>query len=287
MMVSVIVPVFNRLELLLKTIDSILNQSFSNFELILVDDFSTTISLTDFEKIEKLDPRIKVFKNKRKKGAPGARNTGLIKATGNFIIFFDSDNLMKVELLEKLATYLSENKRIDAVSCCSLVLNDNSEIIDAFTWKTDGNIFDALIIGNSYADTNSVLYKREALEGVLWDENVKAYQELDFNLCVASNNKIYSNYWDFLVYYYRWANNTISSDLKKDYEGKLYIFLKWKRHYIKVIGRKRYYTLVTSIPTWRFNYFLIAKQLKMKISFFQYFILVIFYLSKRIINKIS
>jgi glycosyltransferase involved in cell wall biosynthesis len=250
-MVSVIVPVYNRLEKLKNTIFSIVNQTYKDFELIIVDDFSEQITKEEFKSLEVIDHRIKVVQNINTKGAPGARNTGLEYARGSKILFFDSDNIMKPKLLETCCNYLDENTEKDAVSCFSLVLDDNSKVIDAFTWKTEGDIFTGLLTGSTYADTSSVMYRKNALIGVYWDELLCAYQEWDFNLAVSSNGMNYGQIFDFLVDYYRWSQETISSNKVKDNLGRVYIYLKWKNHFKKAIGNQAYYRFFISIQDWR------------------------------------
>ncbi len=88
---SVIVPVYNVEEFLEECVKSVLNQSFEDFELILVDDGSTDKSPEICDMLEKADSRIKVFHNSNG-GASAARNCGLEAATGEFVIFLDSDD---------------------------------------------------------------------------------------------------------------------------------------------------------------------------------------------------
>lgn len=106
-LVSIIIPSFNREDLLPETLDSVLNQTYSNWECIIVDDHSTDRTAEIGMRYSGLDGRITFLlrPNERPKGAASCRNVGLKKAKGNFIQFLDSDDLLHPEKLEKHLKY--------------------------------------------------------------------------------------------------------------------------------------------------------------------------------------
>lgn len=111
--ISVILPVFNEEMLIERCIDSILKQTYKNFELIIVNDGSTDGTL---EKIKKYnDNRIKIYSQKNQ-GAGQARNKGLEEATGDFICFVDSDDTINKNFLEIMSKLLKE-KQAQIVAC--------------------------------------------------------------------------------------------------------------------------------------------------------------------------
>lgn len=114
--ISIIVPVYNVEEYLEKCIESILNQTFKNFELILVDDGSTDKSGKICDKYEKIDNRIKVI-HKNNEGQSSARNAGLDIACGKYIGFVDSDDSIHPRMYEILYD-LIQNHNAD-ISCCN------------------------------------------------------------------------------------------------------------------------------------------------------------------------
>ena len=99
--ISVVVPVYNTDKYLKEALDGIIKQSFTNIEIILINDGSTDNSGQICEEYQKLDSRIKVFHQKNL-GASIARNRGLDMAQGKYIIFLDSDDIFSPDLLEKL-----------------------------------------------------------------------------------------------------------------------------------------------------------------------------------------
>ena len=111
-LVSIIIPCFNRETLVSETLDSIISQSYENWECILVDDRSTDDTYKILKEYEKKDTRFKaILRNENQnKGANSCRNIGVSKSKGNFIVFFDSDDLMTIDHLKiKLETILSNN----------------------------------------------------------------------------------------------------------------------------------------------------------------------------------
>lgn len=100
-MVSVIVPIYNKEKELGRCIDSITNQTYSDLEIILVNDGSTDNSLTICNMYEKTDSRIEVI-NKENGGVSTARNSGLKKATGEWIMFVDPDDMLLTDCIERL-----------------------------------------------------------------------------------------------------------------------------------------------------------------------------------------
>lgn len=107
-LVSIIVPVYNSEKYLKKCIESIIEQTYKNIELILVDDNSKDNSGNICAQYEMIEKRIKVIRNKTNKGPASARNRGIEKATGSFVIFVDSDDFIEKDLIELLT--INQNK---------------------------------------------------------------------------------------------------------------------------------------------------------------------------------
>ena len=107
--VSVVVPLFNREKLIVETMDSVRNQTWENFELLVVDDHSTDNSLSAAVECADGDERIRVWKRRStQKGAPACRNEGMNAASGNWIVFLDSDDLLGTECLQNRVRLFGE-----------------------------------------------------------------------------------------------------------------------------------------------------------------------------------
>lgn len=239
-LISIIIPTYNRANLIGKTIESILTQTYSNWECIVVDDFSTDDTEQLLKQFSSKDSRIKYIKNERKKGAQGARNTGILKVQGKFISFFDSDDTMLPERLDKQVRYLQENTDIDVCTCYSHLVNDNDEITGAFVWITKGNILRQLLEGNTYVDYNSAVLRKETLEkSGLLDEECTSYQEWDTYINIAQYAK-FGTLHELLINYHQRSSERISNNKERSILGEAYIYSKYKNLFIEQLGKTIY-----------------------------------------------
>ncbi len=107
-MISVVMPYYKKSEFIFESINSILNQSFKRFEIIIIDDELSEDSLKVLTKIEKLDSRIKIFRNKKNLGAGQSRNNAINLCTGEYVAFCDCDDLWKPNKLERQIKFMRE-----------------------------------------------------------------------------------------------------------------------------------------------------------------------------------
>ena len=121
--VSVIVPIYNAEMYIDKCIQSIINQTLRDIEIILVDDGSTDRSFEISNKYAKKDERIKIIKQKNK-GVGAARNYGVSIATGKFITFIDSDDFVEIDMLEILYN-AAINNNCDIIFSGIKIINNN------------------------------------------------------------------------------------------------------------------------------------------------------------------
>ena len=107
--ISIITPAYNASLFLSETIESVLKQTFQDWEMIIVDDCSTDDTLKLAYEFSKKDTRIKIVQNEKNSGVAATRNHGLNVANGDFIAFVDSDDLWLPEKLEKQLKFMEEN----------------------------------------------------------------------------------------------------------------------------------------------------------------------------------
>lgn len=109
-LISIIVPVYNAEDFLADTIKTVQDQTYQNWEMILVDDYSKDNSIKVIQKAMKKDKRIKLFCQKQNGGAALARNRGIMEASGDYICFLDADDLWHKDKLQKQLNFMKENK---------------------------------------------------------------------------------------------------------------------------------------------------------------------------------
>ena len=182
--VSIIIPIYNAEKWLSRCLDSIVNQTYKNIEIILVNDGSSDSSGQICEEYLKLDNRIKVFHKKNGGGVSVARNFGLRKATGNLIQFVDSDDFLEITTSEILYNNITEH---DAdLSICGIRVHKNNKVIReaklekrALSIKDDIKCYHYIEpILNSVCNK---MYKRDYVN-VLFDEKISLGEDYIFNL---------------------------------------------------------------------------------------------------------
>ena len=127
-MVSVIIPTYNRAHVLPRAIESVLKQTYTELELIVVDDASTDDTAAVMTAIT--DPRVR-YVRKEHGGAAAARNRGIAEAKGEFIAFQDSDDVWHSDKLEKQLAYL-QAERADAVFCAFHRCEEGGDVWQTF-----------------------------------------------------------------------------------------------------------------------------------------------------------
>lgn len=145
--VSVIIPTFNREEYISDTIQSVLDQTYKDFEIIVVDDGSTDNTR---KKLEQFNSKIKIIKQKNSERAV-SRNNGVRNASGEYIAFLDSDDLWVKDKLEKQVEILDNDKNYILVYGKSLRINEKSQNIKFAKRQTEGftgNVFEKLLMRN-------------------------------------------------------------------------------------------------------------------------------------------
>lgn len=213
-MFSIIIPNYNRAQSIIKSIRSVLNQTYTNFELIIVDDCSTDNSLEEISKIK--DERIIVYQLKNNSGPAVARNYGISNSKGNYISFLDSDDHYENTFLESTFN----------------ILNNSSDKI-GFTWtgirlhegeNTKEQIWDPKLLEDTYhtflngiqiGTSAGTTVKREVFETCgLFNENLLAAEDTEFFLRISQS-------FDFLVIkkmlvnIYRSNDDRLSKNFKK------------------------------------------------------------------------
>jgi glycosyltransferase involved in cell wall biosynthesis len=173
--VSVIIPVYGVEKYIAATVQSILNQTYQNFELIIVDDGSPDRSLEICQQF--LDSRIKII-SQENRGPSGARNTGISHATGEYIAFLDGDDMWLPEKLEKHLNHLESNPNIGVSFSCSAFIDEAGNPLGTYqvpqlSGATPQNILRCNPLGNGSA----FMVRRQVLEAIKFQDNLRGTTE--------------------------------------------------------------------------------------------------------------
>lgn len=221
-MVSIIIPFFNRSKLVCKTISYIVGQTYSNWELIMIDDGSEEL---DFQAVKDKcvkDCRINIIKRPKSmpKGAQSCRNFGLELATGEYIIFFDSDDFIPEYCLNQRVSYMEQHPDLDfSVFPYAEFIDDPNkpEIIGGLQYYEDD--LKAFVARRLPFMVWSNIYKTVALRKnmIHWDTNLKSLQDAFFNISVICAGLKYGFAENCLIDYYNRIGNKGTSISKGIY----------------------------------------------------------------------
>lgn len=159
--VSVITPVYNSEKYIEKTINSVRNQTYTNFELILVDDCSSDNSQEIIKKITKIDHRVRYILLENNSGAAVARNTGIEAANGRYIAFLDSDDVWEEKKIETQLKFMEINKHPFTYTAFKTITEDNKVIQDVISVPEKLN-YDQLLKNTAIA-CSTVIIDREVV----------------------------------------------------------------------------------------------------------------------------
>ena len=234
--VSIIVPVYNVEAYIAKCLDSLVNQTLSDIEIIVVNDGSPDNSQKIIDKyVKKYPDKVKSY-IKENGGQGSARNYGLKKANGEYIGYVDSDDYIKVDMYEKLYN-LAKKDNADISMCSNIIVyeNNNSEVEEKLFLKTDNDKVNALF--NNPGVCNKI-YKKELLEEFTFRTKVW-YEDLDFVSKVILKAKKISFIDEGLYYYLLRQGSTMNNsnimknlDILKSFDS-LINYLKEKKCYDK------------------------------------------------------
>jgi glycosyltransferase involved in cell wall biosynthesis len=201
-MVSVIIPTFNYAHFLPETLDSVFNQTYTDWECIVVDDGSTDNTREVVTEYLTLDPRFKYIFQKNK-GLPGARNTGVKAARGDYFQFLDADDLLEPCKLAEQSSFLSTHPDVDIVyGEVRFFSTEHPEQRllsiweDNLPWmpKISGNGRPILLelLKKNFMVVNAPLLRRSVFcDCAYFDETLKNYEDWDYWLRCAQRGKTF------------------------------------------------------------------------------------------------
>ena len=219
MRVSVVLPVYNGERFLPKSIDSIIQQTMTDWELLIVDDASTDDSLLIAKEYEKKDSRIRVIKNPENFGLPRSLNVGFEYAEGMYLTWTSDDNMFLKYAFEELSCCLDENTHCDMVCSAMLVIDENDRIIGLHQEYCENEMYLFDTVGASF------MYRRDILNTVgTYDESLFCVEDYDYWVRILkAGGKI--EYIKGCHYLYRTHKNSLTVEkeqLVRSNQRKLY-----------------------------------------------------------------
>lgn len=219
-LVSVITPVYNAEKYVAQSITSVINQSFTNWEMILVDDQSNDKSVDIIKKFVDKDKRIKLLQLEENSGAAVARNTAISTATGKYIAFLDSDDMWKPEKLELQLLFMQKHNYAFTFTAYEL-MNEDGELLSKTITMPESIDYKGLL-KNTIIGCLTVILDRDQI-GEIKMPNIRTRQ--DFALWLSILRKGYKAYsYPEPLSTYRIVEGSISSNKFKAAKRNWFVY---------------------------------------------------------------
>jgi len=259
-MFSIIIPNYNRQKGLIKAVRSVLNQTYTNFEIIIVDDCSTDNSLKEISKIK--DERIKVYQLGKNSGAAAARNFGIKKSSGDFISFLDSDDYLEPGFLKTTNQIFSHSDPSVGFMWTGVRYHLAHKIIEE-SWepKRKNNSYLTFLNELRIGTGSGITVKRKVfVEYGSFNENLPAAEDTDFFLRITKTfNYLFTN--NILINVNKTGNDRMSKNFRniglaynifivdhlteidkdKKLQKKYYYKMMWLNYHLEDQKTARYY----------------------------------------------
>lgn len=234
-LISIIIPIYNRENLVKETLNSVLDQTYENWECIIVDDGSTDKSVKILNNFATKDKRFKVFQRTSvPKGAPACRNIGMGMVSGEYLIFLDSDDLIAPWCLEKRCEHFYKQPKLDLLVSNGLQFNSKSE--EFYNYSSlygTRNILRTFLNLQVVYQTTSPTWKAAFLKKheIKWNVTSAPWDDVDFSIKALSFHPNYE--WnDVLPDYFLRSEDDPNALTSKDnilnkVEGNFYTYENW------------------------------------------------------------
>lgn len=254
--VSIIIPVYNTEKFIKETIKSILNQSYSNWEAIFIDDCSNDNSPRIIHDFMKTEPRIKYFKTERNSGAAICRNMGISIASGTYIAFLDDDDLWYPEKLKTQIDFMQKNNY--NFSCTFYdKINENGENLGIVVKNKRILNYNSLLKYNP--GNSTVIYNAKNLGKTYIPDIRKRNDYLMWLKVIKKSNNLYT--LEIVLGSHRIRKSSLSSNKKNLVKYHWEIYRKIEK--INIV-KSTYLILFYGIKTIKSNILLVVKRKKIK-----------------------
>jgi len=239
-LVSIIIPFYKKKEYILKTVNSILNQSYTYYEIIIVYDDENLSDFDYLKKIFKSINKIKMIKNLQTIGAGHSRNKGMDNANGKFIAFIDADDIWKKDKLKNQINFMKK-KNLKFTHTPYEIIDKNDKVLGERISRNFEKVDD--LIKSCDIGLSTVIIKKEIIDHQTKFPNLKTKEDFVLWLKILQKN-ISINYFNETLSSWRKLDNSLSSSVIQ----KLIDAFKVYNYYMKFNFIKSfYYTICLSI----------------------------------------
>lgn len=214
--VSIVLPCYNGAKLLGEAINSCINQTFKDWELIIINDCSTDNTLEVANSFAEKDKRIKVFTNEKNSKLPASLNNGFRRAIGEYWTWTSDDNLLHPTMLEEMVNYLDEHDEVGFVAADYNIIDLSGNVVSVVNIPNDIQICLQL---NNYVGASFMYRKKYAIQ--VGDYNEDLFLVEDYDYWIRLNNVCKLNRLPKCLYSYRQHEGSLSETRKEDIRLRL------------------------------------------------------------------
>lgn len=228
-LVSIVMPVYNAGNFLMEAVESLQGQTYKNWELIAIDDYSSDNSLETLKSFAKKDKRIRVFRNKRQLGVSKTANLALSKTKGQFIARMDADDICLPYRLEKQLKFLQKHQEIVAVGGQCDLIDEDSNKIGEKRFPVDSDRVEKMIFSNIPLQQSTLMVNRKLLPNKFtwYNSHLDVAEEVELLFKLFKYGKV-CNLADIVLQYRLHSENTSLKEPKKTF------FLTLKTRFVAI-----------------------------------------------------
>lgn len=255
--VSVIIPTYNVEKYIEEAMSSILNQTYKNIEVIVVDDCSTDRTYEILKDICKYDDRIKIYKNDKNMKICYSLNRALKESTGSYIVRMDGDDISDLDRIETQLKFLKNNKDIDLVGTSTICINEDGKELSRTTMLDDFNKLKKIVKFSSPI-SHIWMCKKEVYEKLNGYRDIPYVEDYDFLLRLITSGYKFCNIKDYYGYKVRIrngnTNSTVGLEQRKAFEYVRSLYYERLKKGIDSFTEQEYLRNIESTKKERDNY---------------------------------
>lgn len=250
-LISIVMPVYNAEKYIDKAVESILNQTYQNIELIIVEDASTDDTYQVISRYT--DSRIKVFCNEINRGIAYSTNYAIRHSSGEYIALMDDDDIAVKERIQLSLDFLEHHESIDIVGGAGLMIDENGKIIGSHMPRNNPRVIKACMLFHDCMWNGTVMVRRQ----VFYDNNIwyreNCYGMQDFQFFVEASKRVkISNINDVLLYWRKYDASETAMEMDKNSKLRAEKYAQIQRDSISKSGfslTESQYNIITSVLT--------------------------------------
>lgn len=236
-MVTIITPTYNRADFILQAVDSVLLQTYTNFEFLIVDDGSTDDTRDILQPVQ-ADSRVRYF-HQDNQGQSVARNLALSEAKGEFVCFLDSDNYWPAEKLEQQVELFSQHPEYDVIYGDIVFIDENDHEVSRKNMRRYSGHIAKFMIRDNCVSMNTAMARRRCFDELGAMSGRRRVAD-DYDLWLRFSARFQFLYVPKFLAYYRVMDDQISSDKTRRFDSNWQIITDFRREFPNAMSEQEF-----------------------------------------------